>query len=435
MGLRTGVKFSDGTDFDAQDVVATYRALRDPAYASSLTSDYAMISDVVALDANTVRFDLSHPYAPFPHKLVLGIVPSEKLAQPGPLEANPLNTEPVGTGPYRLAEWRRGERLVLEANPDYFGGAPAVTKVTVVFATDDNTRAQRMSGGEFDATVLPPTLAATFADTDDVTVITHHSADYRTIALPTHHPVTGDAAVRLALNHAVNRQGMIDAYLGGKGVPAYTPIPPVLPEFVEPAATFSYDREQAERILDQAGWVKGADGVRARDGVPARFTLMYAAGDAVRKDLATAFASDARAVGIEVSLEGLGWEAIDPRLGQDAVVLAGGRPFDPDLTAYPLLHSSYAANGYNNPGSYANPEVDAALDAGRHTTDPGQRAVAYKQFQRAYTADPGMVFLAFLDHTYVLRDRWQGYQEVVDPHTHGLTWGPWWNLPSWTPIS
>jgi peptide/nickel transport system substrate-binding protein len=86
-----------------------------------------------------------------------------------------------------------------------------------------------------------------------------------------------------------------------------------------------------------------------------------------------------------------------------------------------------------NPGRYANALVDAALEAGRRTTDPAQRAVAYRQFQRAYVADPGMVFLAFVDHTYVVKANWTGYQPVVDSHGAGLTWGPWWNLPTWTP--
>ncbi|MGQ0773945.1 MAG: ABC transporter substrate-binding protein [Pseudonocardiales bacterium] len=435
--LRDGVTFHDGSSFEAADVVATYRALLDPATASTETTTYSMVTGVSELDPRTVRFDLAFPYAAFGHRLTLGVLPSEALVEPGLAEKSSLTTQPIGTGPYRLAEWRKGERMVFEANDSYWGGAPQARRITVVFATDDNTRAQRMTAGEFDGTVLPPGLARTFDGRDGYTVISHRSADYRTIMLPTGNPVTGDPAIRLALNHAANRQGMIDALLRGEGEPAYTPIAPSLSDYADPSAMFAHDPNRAGQILQDAGWVPGPDGVRQRADQRAAFTLMYPASDTVRKDLAQAFASDARAVGIDVRLEGLGWEAIEPRMGADALVLGGGSPFDPDLASYALLHSSFAADGFNNPGSYVNPEVDAPLDTARRSTNPAERAQAYREFQRAYVEQPGMVFLVFLRHTYAIRGSMQeyqsrGYQEIVEPHSHGTGWGPWWNLEDWS---
>ncbi|HEX2298119.1 MAG TPA: ABC transporter substrate-binding protein [Pseudonocardiaceae bacterium] len=435
--LRDGVRFHDGSSFGAEDVVATYRALLDPATASTEKTTFSMITKVTKVDPRTVRFDLAFPYAAFAHRLTLGVLPSEALAEPGPAEKSSLTTEPIGTGPYRVVQWRKGERLVFEANDSYWGGAPKVRRITVVYAIDDNTRAQRMTAGEFDGTVLPPGLAHTFDSRSGYSVISHRSADYRTIMLPTGNPVTGDPAIRLALNHAANRQGMIDALLSGEGEPAYTPIPPALGDYADPGATFAHDPAQAERILQQAGWTPGPDGIRQRAGRPARFTLMYPADDTVRKDLAQAFASDARQVGVDIHLEGLGWEAIEPRMGADALVLGGGSPADPDLVSYALLHSSFAADGFNNPGSYRNPAVDAALDTARRSLGPAERVKAYREFQQAYIADPAMVFLVFLNHTYVVRDslqnyRARGYQEVVEPHSHGTGWGPWWNVENWS---
>lgn len=430
--LREGVRFHDGSAFDADDVVATYRALLDPAFAASIRSEWVMLSGVEKVDAATVRFDLAYPDAAFPHRLTLGIVPAEAVAEPAPLEESAFGTAPVGTGPYRLTEWRRGGSMRLAANSDYWGGAPAVQEITIVFAADDNTRAQRMRSGEFDGTVLPPALAATF-EGSGFAVHHHPSADYRTITLPSAHPVTADPAIRLALNHAVNRQGMIDALLAGRGEPASNPIPEVLAGHSEPSAQFDFDRAEAERILDAGGWLPGPNGVRVKDGLRAAFTLMYPASDSVRRDLAQGFVSDARAVGVEVALEGLGWEAIEPRMGADALVLGGGTPFDPDLVGYPLLHSSYAGDGFNNPAAYRNPQVDAGLDAARRVIDPGDRVAAVKAWQRAYAQAPGFVFLVFLDHSYLVRERWDGYRQVVDPHSHGTTWGPWWNVEDWTP--
>ncbi|NUT51339.1 MAG: ABC transporter substrate-binding protein [Saccharothrix sp.] len=418
--LREGVTFTDGTAFGPEDVVATYRALIDPAAGATERTSYAELTGVDQVDARTVRFTLARPWAAFPHRLVLGILPSEALG--GPLR----DVQPVGTGPYRLVEWRKGDRMVLEANAAYFDGEPKIRKLTVVFVPDDNTRAQRMQAGEFDGTELPPRLAASFGNANGMRVITHRSADLRSVTLPGG-PVTGDAAIRMALNHAVNRNGMVDNLLSGKGTVASTPMPDAMPEFVETGARFAYDKAQAELLLDQAGWVRGADGVRARGGVAARFTLMYPIGDVVSADLATAFAADAKAVGVDVQLAGLSREAITPRLGADASLHGGGTPFDPDLMTYQPLRTG-------NPWGYSNQQVDVALDTGRSLLDPAQRAAAYKQFQRAYVAAPGMVVLASVQHTYVVRENWNGYQEVVDPHERGaLSWGPWWNLEHWTP--
>ncbi|OLL74107.1 Dipeptide-binding ABC transporter, periplasmic substrate-binding component [Pseudonocardia sp. Ae168_Ps1] len=431
--LRQGVTFHDGSTFGPEDVVATYRAILAPDRAATIGSAVPMLERVEPVGTDAVRFDLSYAYGAFPARLTSGILPSEVLQDGGPVADLPVNTRPVGTGPYSLVEWRRGDTMVLQANEGYWGGAPAVKRVTVVFATDDNTRAQRVGAGEFDGTVLPPALAKAVAAQSGMALREHSSADYRTIALPFANPVTADPAIRAALNRAVNRQGMVDALLAGQGRPASNPIPDALPEQVEPSAAFDFDPAGAARLLDEAGWAPGPDGVRARNGQAASFSLMYPATDTIRRDLAQAFASDARAAGIDVRLEGLGWEAIEPRMGRDALVLGGGDPFDPGFKSWQLLHSSNAADGFNNPGSYSNPQVDAALDAALRAPDDAARDEQIRAFQRAYAADPGMVFLVFVGHSYVSRDSWDGYVEVVEPHTHGVTWGPWWNLEDWTP--
>ncbi|HEY6739063.1 MAG TPA: ABC transporter substrate-binding protein [Actinopolymorphaceae bacterium] len=430
--LRSGVTFHDGSTFDAEDVEATYDALRDPSRAATVAGDYAMIEDVVATSGDTVEFRLKKPYAPLLAKLTLGIVPSEALATEGTLDSSPLNSEPIGTGPYRLTEWRRGERMELKAYDDYWGTEPEIRNLSVVFVPDDNTRGQRMSNGDFDGAPLPPALADTLGKRDGYTLYAHKSADQRNVMLPMKNPVTGDLAIRRALNHAVDREGMVRAVLSGHGTPASGPIPPVMKEYADPEATFAFDPARARRILDQAGWRPGKDGIRERKGLEARFNLLYPATDSVRKALASAVASDARKIGIDIRLEGLGWEAIQPRMSQDAVLMGGGTPLDPDLLLYGDLHSSLAEDGYNNPGSYANAKVDVALDRARATTDPASRQDAYREVQRELVKDPARVYLVFLEHTYVSRTGWTGYEEVVDPHVHGaLGWGPWWNVEKW----
>ncbi|SFD78686.1 peptide/nickel transport system substrate-binding protein [Actinopolyspora alba] len=432
--LRRDVRFHDGGSFGARDVVATYRAAVDPAYAATISSGLSMLADVEAVDEHTVRFRLNIPYAAWPARMVMGILPESALAEAVPQGESPINTQPVGTGPYRLAEWRRGERMVWRAHENYWGGTPRISEITVVFATDDNTRAQRVQAGEFDGTVLPPLLAERVGNGSYRTVH-HDTADYRAITLPADQPVTGDPAVRMALNLAANRSEMVDSLLGGHGEPAYTPIPESMGRFHEPEAKLEFDQRRARRILDEAGWRPGSDGIRTKDGTRASFTVMYFADDTLRKKFAQAFASDAGKVGVRVELAGVDRSEAAERIGTDAIVLGGGSPLDPDLQMYSGLHSSMIGTGtYRNPAKYRNERVDSALDAGRSTVEPAERARHYKAAQRAYVADPGLVYLAFIQHSYVVRTGvWEGYEPVVEPHTHGTTWGPWWNVEKWTP--
>lgn len=416
--LRTGVTFTDGTSFDAADVVATYRALLDPAYASPERGRFSMLTGVQEVDSTTVRFDLSRPYAPFPNLLVLGILPSEALATPGPVTQG---TAPPGTGPYKLTQWLPGQRMVLTANKSYFDGPPAITTVTVQFIADDNARAEQMKAGKLDGAALPPSLAKTLDGAGGLQVVAQTAADVHAVLLPAGNPVTADPALRLALNYVVNRKAILDSVLGGKGTELSTPMPDTLPEFVEPSAHFDYDPTKALDALAEGGWLPGQDGMRAKSGAAAKFTLVYRSGDALAKDLAVAFATSAKGIGVQVNTEAADASKLTARAATDAVLLDYGDPFDPDLSLYTLLHGTSSAT------------IDAALDAGRTSTDPTQRAAAYRKLQRAYLSAPTMVVLTAPNHTYVMRQSWNGYQPVVDADTADLTWGAWWNLQKWTP--
>ncbi len=136
-------------------------------------------------------------------------------------------------------------------------------------------------------------------------------------------------------------------------------------------------------------------------------------------------------------------EAVDRSVFPDqltakAGLLGGGDlPYDPDTQLYSTLHSSYArpgvGSGYDNASNYVNSRIDRALDDARRSVDAAARAADYRAVQTAYVADPGYVMLVFLDHTYVVRDSdWTGSAPILEPHSHGVGWGPWWNLREWT---
>ncbi|MDG4760504.1 ABC transporter substrate-binding protein [Micromonospora sp. WMMD710] len=430
--LRDGVLFHDGTVLNAQDVVFTYQAVLDPKVDSTLRSDLDMVESVTAPDPATVVFRLRYPYAPFLQRLTLGIVPA-KLLTGQDINTAGFNRKPIGTGPYTVESWTPGDRLVLTANERYFGGRPTNNRVVVAFVADDNVRAQRMRAGEFDAAELPPKLAAGFDPDATYQVQRVPTADYRGVMLPMGNPVLADPAVRRALNLGVDRSAMVTGILGGAGDPAYGPIPPTS-EFAEPSTngTPTADPAAAAALLDAAGWTPGPGGVRAKDGRPARFTLMYPATDTLRKDLALAVTADAKKIGIEVTPAGLTWDAIDPRMKSDALLMGYGTPYDPDFISYKLFGSQFAGQGYFNPGSYRSAATDRALQDGRDQTDPTRRKTAYAQLQKELAADAPWLFLTYLRHTYVLKSSVQGVAPRVEAHEHGVANSLWWNINTWT---
>ena len=433
--IREGVTFTDGTSLNADDVAATYGAIFDPASASPLLTSFDMVRSVSVAGPNLVQFDLRYPYAAMPTKMLLGIAPVERLTG-GPASESTLNTDPVGTGPYKLVSLRP-DQAVLEANETYWDGAPQVKSLTLVHVPDDNARAQRLAAGEVDGANLPPRLAATFTDRDGFQVSSNTSADWRGVSLPAGNPVTADPAMRAALNRAVDRQAIVDHVLAGYGRPASTPFPQVYGAAYEPTAAFAFDRAAAAKILDDAGWRETPSGVREKDGVRAEFTIMYFPQDTLRRDLAQAFATDADRIGVRVNVQAVDRAVFPDQLSANAGLLGGGDlPYDPDPQAYATLHSKYAQPGvgspYDNASDYVNPAVDAALDTARHTVDADARAAQYRAVQSAYIDDPGYVMLVFLDHTYVSRDtEFTGSTPILEPHSHGTGWGPWWNLREW----
>jgi peptide/nickel transport system substrate-binding protein len=429
--LRDGVEFSDGEPLTSDDVVFTYRTILDAKTNNTARSELDAVQEVRASGDDKVVFTLKYPYAPFAGRTVLPIVPEHIAGKQDP-NTGSFNTKPVGTGPYVLSAWSKGEKLTFKANPNYWGGAPKVKTFTMAVIGDDNVRATRLRSGDLDGAILPPNLAATFKNDDGRRTYDAKSYDFRTVTLPTAAKVTGDRAIRQALDAAVDREAMVDKIVDGAGRPAYGPLPTDDPWFT-PDIERTQDLGKAKQILDRAGWKPGKDGIRAKDGRRAAFTLLYPSGDKVRQDHALAYASDAKKAGIAVTVESATWEVIEPRMKNDAVLAGFGTTGDPDFGLYTLLHSSLAGDGFNNMARYDNPAVDQALDAGRRSQNPDEREAAYDTLQRELVKDPGYTFLTHIDHIYVLADRWDGLTTQLEPHEHGFASGPWWNIEDWQP--
>ena len=129
------------------------------------------------------------------------------------------------------------------------------------------------------------------------------------------------------------------------------------------------------------------------------------------------------------------WDALEGKLNQVAVLLGGGdKPYSIDTQVYSVLHTRAAdTSEYDNPGNFGSPQLDEVLDQARRATPGTDRDELYRRAQTLYLDNPNHVFLAFLQHTYVMREAgWNTGNLTVEPHTHGVNWGPWWNLGQWS---
>lgn len=434
--LRDDVRFHDGTGLDSGDVADTYRAVIDPQSASPIADDYLLIDRIDTPDERTVRFHLHAPNREFSSRLLVGIAPSELLTG-GPASEASLNTQPIGTGPYRLDTLTSTE-AVLSANPDHREGAPEVGKLVLRSVPDENARAQQLLAGETDGTALPPRLAASLDGRDGINVVAVNSADWRGVSLPMGNPFTADPAARMALNIGVDRQSLVDEVLAGHGDVATTPITDAYPEHVP--VVFGPDdpdaaRAEAARLLSDAGWEPGPDGIRVRDGQRAELEVAYPVNDSLRRELASAFADQMRPLGVEITPWGASWDDIEARADQVGILLGGGdNPYTVDTQARRALHSPTASSGpLDNPGGWHNQGIDDALDSLVDPANTVPAAELYAQVQQAYEQDPGYVLFATLRHTYAVRDTGHtGPAPILEPHSHGVTWGPWWSLADWT---
>ncbi|MFG2501238.1 ABC transporter substrate-binding protein [Streptomyces sp. NPDC048441] len=430
--LRDGVKFSDGKPFTSKDVVFTYETILDKKTNNAAKTELDAVKSVEAKGDDTVVFHLKYPYAPFAERTVLPIAP-EHIAGKQDVNTGEFTTKPVGTGPYELVKWSKGEKLAFKANPGYWGGAPKIKNFTMAIIKDDDIRATRLDAGELDGAILPPNLAKKYENDGNKKSYAAKTFDYRVVTLPTGNKVAGDTGIRRALDTGVDRKAMVDSILDGEGKEAYGPVPTDSPWFTK-GTERKHDIAEAKKILDDAGWKPGSNGIRKKkDGTQAEFTLWYLSGDKLRQDHALAYASDAKKLGIKVAVQAGTWEVIEPRMPKDAVLAGGGSPADPDFDQYTLLKSSLAGDGFNNMAHYDNPKVDKALDEARESGDHAKRQAAYDTIQRELVKNPGYTFLTHIDHLYVVDKRFGDLTTQIEPHDHGLASGPWWNVEDWQP--
>lgn len=430
--IRDDVYFTDGDPLTAEDVAFTYNTVKE----SSSVNDFTMLDQAQALDDTTVVFTMNRPFSIWPYTMaVVGIVPAHAY------DPATYGTNPIGSGRYILKQWDRGQQVILEANPDYYGEKLAMEQVTILFMEEDAAFLAAQAG-QVDVAYTSATYS--METVEGYSLASYASVDNRGFNLPAvpagevnengvpvGNDFTSDVLVRRALNIGVDRQEMIDNVLNGYGTPAYS-VCDQMPWYNEDSQV-AYDPEGAAALLDEAGWLLGEDGIRKKDGKQAELVLLYSQGDSVRQALAVDFANQMEELGIVCSVEGVGWDTAYDRALSTPLLWGWGAHSPMEL--YNIYHT-LPGTGSAQYSPYANEAVDAAMDEALACSDLEESYQLWQQAQWNGTTgvtqegDIPWVWLVNIDHLYWVRDGLQVAEQKIHPHGHG--WSVVNNVDQWS---
>ena len=405
--LRQGVAFHNGEPFDAEAVKYTFdRLLGDVGAAGPQRSNYTTIESVEIVDDHTVDFVMNTPDPVMLTKLAgygAMIVPPDYIEEEG---QEHFDMNPVGTGPFKFVSYTQGEVLELEANPDYFDGAPELDELVYRFIREDATRLAELQSGGVDVvhdiafSAIPIVEGSGNAAIVSVPGPTIQSLQFK----PTGDVVTADVRVRRALNMAVDKQALIDAFLAGRGAPIASLQGSLSFGYDEGLAGYPYDPQGAMALLEEAGVAPGT-----------RVTIDYRADNSTFAEVAQALTGFFANVGIQADLNPI----------EDAVFLNeivpqgrtnemfqfnwGGWTFDFDNTAYLVYHSGEKWNPYGT-----SEEMDALLEQQRESADVDERQEILREIARMAHEQAYHIPLYNEDTVYAVADRVEGFVPAPD---------------------
>lgn len=423
--IRDDAYFTDGEQLTASDVAFTL----ETAKASQGAVDLNYMAKAVALDDTTVQITLSKPTSIFLNTLAsVGIVPEHAYDEN-------YGMNPMGSGPYRFVEWRSQEQIIFTANEDYYGGAPSIKNVTVVFMSEDAALAAVQSG-RADVAYSSATLGTTVVPGYHVEAIP--SADNRGFTLPvlpnegktteTGAPignnVTCNLEIRQAIAYCIDRQLVADIALNGFARPAYSENDGM--PWNNPEVAIETNVEYAKQLLAENGWADSdGDGIVEKDGVKAEFNCIYPSGDSVRQLVAMAAAEQARQIGISITVEGTSWDDIMKRMFSEAVMMGWGSAI-PNETYYLYRSEGALLDDFYNPEGYMSETTDAYLNAAMEalTVEEANRNWQLAQWNgetgTAMKGECPWVWIVNLDHVTYVRDGLSIGEQPIHGHGHGL---------------
>jgi peptide/nickel transport system substrate-binding protein len=398
--LRPGVKFHDGSDFNADAVKFTYDRLLDPNHAYADTGPfpfapgyYGSIAQTVVIDPVTVQFQLKRPDAALINAFTLN---TGRIVSPTAVQTfrKDFAQNPVGTGPFKFVSWDHNVRISLAANPDYWDGAPALSQMVFRPLADEQTRITEFLSGGVDVIFdVPPDNIEQVKTTQGAVFAQQPGPHVWWVTLNTKRPPFDNVLVRQAANYAVNKDALTQDILKGTGTPAVGPIPPAITwAYTDQVTQYGYDPDRARSLLQQSGVLMPID--------VTFWVTESGSGMQSPKTMGTAIQADLAAVGINAQIQTFEWGAYLNKygagLGDEAALAELSWMFDSGDPAHMLPNNLYGPScspkGFNG-GCYQNSQVDQLMDNALKLPDRDQRGAIYRQIQKIVADDAPWIFI------------------------------------------
>ncbi|GBE06721.1 MAG TPA: peptide-binding protein [Nitrospirae bacterium] len=428
--LRKGVKWTDGVEFTAQDVMFGYKTIIDEKTPTPYKEDFLQVKKAEVLDKYTFRVTYDKPFAPALTTWGSLVVLPKHLLEGKDLTKVDFGRNPIGLGPYKFRKWTPGQEVVLDSNRDYFEGRPYIDRYIFKIIPDPATMFLELQAGSIDMMALTPTQYTKQTDTDlfkrNFQKFRYPVFSYTYLGFNLKHPWFRDKRVRQAVAYAIDKNEIVDVVLFGLGRPATGPFVPDTWAYNPDVKKYEYDPDKARALLKEAGWADtNANGIVDKNGKDFEFTVLTNMGNQSRIKTATIIQYRLKKIGIKTNIRVLEWstfinEFIDKRRFE-AVLLGWSLDRDPDQ--YIIWHSDKTGEKEFNFVSYSNKEVDKLLEKGRRTFDIEERKKAYFRFQEILAEELPYIFLYVPDALPIVHSRFRG----IRPTTIGIGY----NLHQW----
>ena len=398
--IKKDVKFHNGDTMTVNDVVFSInRMLEKPASKIMIeVIDDSTIKLVLKNSSAPLLFSLAHP---------LTAILNEKDTK---AKNDMISIEPMGTGPYKFVDWGDGEKIELVAFDDYFEGRPKIDKLIIRSITEASSRLAALETGEIDISfAISPIDSEIVEKNEKLELISKPTTSTEYITLNTTKPPFDNKDYRLAINYALNKQGMADSVFMGMAQPATSIVNPNVFGFSKEVSGYEYNPEKAKELIAKSG-VKDPN-----------FTL-YCNDSAIRLQLAQIIQANLKDIGVDMKIETLEWGAYIQKTAQgEHTAYIGGwvsGTSDADIVLYPLLHSS-SHGGAGNRAFYTNKEFDREVELGRESVNVEERKEHYKKAQMILQEESPLVVLLYKNENIGINKRVKGFK--YDPTTmHNL---------------
>ncbi len=414
--LKQGVKWHDGQPFSADDVKFSYDLYMDPKTGTPRAGTLnEHIASVVVKDPQTVVFTLKDVIAPFLVSDVgYGIVPKHVLesVKHEDIPTSDFTTaKPIGTGPFKFKEWVRGDHVTVVANPDFHLGAPALDSYVYKVVKDTTVLYQQLKTGEVDYGTISSDFYEDAKKQTNFDTVPYDSFSFTYIAFNLDAAKTTlfqEVKLRQALCYALDRKSVVEKILNNLATVGVGTEPIRSWAYAPDKITtkYDYDPKKANQMLDDLGWKKGSDGIRAKDGKKLSFNLYASAGDKATEGTVSVFQENWKDVGVEMKPNFEEFSNLVTRVAKnfdfDVFILGFSQGVDPDQQA--VFDSKQHGSGFNR-FSYNNPNVDKILNDALHTLDREKRKQLYIDAQNQISIDVPILITYFPKMIYGVNKR------------------------------